>query len=444
MEDRKSRCSRRKFLAQAAALTLTSGLSQGAAGNPPSPPGAFRARPPQPTREGRRPIATVCTVYRPLSHAQHIAGRFIHGYTRDGQFHVPHHYVHALYVDQRPGNDQSREISRDFGIPVARSIAEALTGGGDRLAVEGVLLIGEHGNYPRNDRGQILYPRYEMMEQIVSVFRRTGQAVPVFNDKHLSYRGDRARQMVRWAQELNFPLMAGSSLPVTWRRPELELPLGAPVEEALVAAYGPIEVYGFHALETLQCMVERRRGAETGVRAVTCLTGNAVWRAGDAGQWSWELLEHALGRSETVSPSDIRRNVGRAINNMPAASATAFLVEYRDGLRGTVLLLNGHIQDFCFAARLRGEPRPVSSMFYLPAPPGAKYFDCLVSNIERLFDNRRSPYPVERTLLTSCVLEAAMESHFRRGERVETPDLEVRYTAPGDSGFCRGSVAAPV
>src|SRR5207244_2933023 len=158
---------------------------------------------------------------------------------------------------------------------------------------------------------------------------------------------DHARQMVRWAQELNFPLMAGSSLPVTWRRPELELPLGAPVEDALVAAHGPIEVYGFHALETLQCMVERRRGGETGVRAVTCLTGPAVWRAGDQGQWRWEMLEHALGRSDTVSPGDVRHNVGRsAVGGMPAAPATAFLVEYRDGLRGAVLLLNGHLQDF--------------------------------------------------------------------------------------------------
>jgi hypothetical protein len=442
MEDRKLRCSRRKFLAQAAALTVAGGLPAAGASEPAGAAG-FRARPPQPGREGRRPLATICTVYRPMAHAQHIAGRFVHGYTRDGRFHVPRHYVHALHVDQRPDNDQSRELGRDFGVQVTRSIAEALTGGGDRLTVDGVLLIGEHGNYPRNDRGQILYPRYEMMEQIVSVFRRTGQTVPVFNDKHLSYRGDRARQMVRWSQELHFPLMAGSSLPVTWRRPELELPLGVQVEDVLIAAYGPIEVYGFHALEAMQCMIERRRGGETGVRAVTCLTGNAVWQAGDQGQWSWDLLEHALGRSETVAIGDIRRNVGRPITTMPATPAAAFLVEYRDGLRATVLLLNGHVWDFCLAARVRGEPRPASCLFHLPPPPGAKYFDCLVANIERFFETGRPPYPVERTLLTGGILEAAMESRYRHGARVETPDLEIRYTAPADSGFIRGNVAAP-
>jgi hypothetical protein len=283
-----------------------------------------------------------------------------------------------------------------------------------------------------------------MMEQIVDVFRKTGQSVPVFNDKHLSYSWAKAKKMVGWAEELKFPLMAGSSLPVTWRRPELELPLGVPMEDALVAAYGPIEVYGFHALEALQTMAERRKGGEAGVKAVTCLTGKEVWRAGDAGRWSWDLLEAALGRSESVNPGDIRRNVGMPVQTMPAAPATAFLVEYRDGFRGTVLLLNGHIQDFVFAARIKGESKPASCMFHLPPPPGAKYFDCLTANIEKLFQTGRPPYPVERTLLTSGILDAVMDSHAQRGARVETPELEVRYAAPADSGFFRGSVAAPV
>jgi hypothetical protein len=347
-------------------------------------------------------------------------------------------------VDQKPANDLSRELGRDHGVKVCSSIADALTGGGDQLAVEGVLLIGEHGNYKRNEKGQILYPRYEMMEEITAVFKKTRQTVPVFNDKHLSYSWAKAKKMTGWAAELKFPLMAGSSLPVTWRRPELELPLGTAVEDALVAAYGPIEVYGFHALEALQCMVERRKGGETGVKAVTCLSGNAVWKAGDAGKWSWDLLETALGRSETVNPGDIRRNVGLPVQKMPATPATAFLVEYRDGLRGTVLLLNGHTQDFCFAAKVKGEAKPQSCLFYLPAPPGAKYFDCLVANIEKLFENQRSPYPVERTLLTTGALDAAMGSHHHKGTRVETPELELRYAAPNDSGYFRGGVAAPV
>jgi hypothetical protein len=444
MNDRQLRCSRRKFLAQAAAMTLATGLPADSKGRDAEKPDAFRARPPIPGREGRRPIAAVTTVYRPMSHAYHIAGRFIRGYPRNSQFHVPKHYVRSLYVDQFPDNDLSREEGQVYDVRLSKSIDEALTDGTNKLAVDGVLLIGEHGNYKRNEKGQILYPRFEWMEQIVSVFRRTGQVVPVFCDKHLSYSWAKAKQMYDWSRDLHIPFMAGSSLPVTWRRPELELHLDSPIQEALVATYGPIEVYGFHALETLQVMVERRKGHETGIKAVTCLTGKEVWKAGDEGRWSWDLLEAALGRSETLNPGDIRRNVGHPVMTYPAIPPTAFLIEYRDGLRGTVLLLNGHIQDFCFAANIKGESKPASCQFYLPLPPGAKFFDPLVANIEKFLETGRSPYPVERTLLTSGTLDAVMESHYRRGGPVETPELDIHYRAPADSGFFRGAVANPV
>jgi hypothetical protein len=282
-----------------------------------------------------------------------------------------------------------------------------------------------------------------MMEQIAAAFRKAGRSVPVFNDKHLSYTFAKAKKMLGFAEELKFPMMAGSSLPVTWRRPELELKLETPIEEALVAGYGPIEVYGFHGLETLQVMMERRKGGETGVKAVTYLTGKDVWKAADAGKWSWDLLDAALRRSETVNFGDVRENTGSmAVQTMPATPATAFLVEYRDGTRGSVLLLNGHVQDFTFAAKIKDEDKPATCLFLLPAPPGAKFFDALVHNIEKFLESGRSPYPVERTLLTTGVLDAAMESHARRDGRVETPELELSYAAPDDSGFLRGGVAA--
>ncbi len=198
MEDRQQRCSRRKFLASAAALTLAGGVSSAE-----SPEGSLplsRTRPAKPSNKGRKPLAIISTVYRPLSHAYHIGGRFIYGYARGGQLHVPKHYVHSIYVDQSPDNDLSRVVGKEFGIRVTRfggdrgrAVEEALTDNGN-LAVEGVMLIAEHGNYPRNDKGQILYPRLELMEEIVNVFRKTGRSVPVFNDKHLSYTFDRAQK----------------------------------------------------------------------------------------------------------------------------------------------------------------------------------------------------------------------------------------------------------
>jgi hypothetical protein len=431
MTPRDLRCSRRKFLASAAALTLGSGLPAGTA---PAPRSAAR-------RDGRSPLAVLGTVYRPLSHLYHLAGRFLHGYPRDGQHHLPAQYVHSLWVEQAPENDLSREVCRAFDVRRARTVREALLDG-DRLVVEGVLIVAEHGNYPRNDKGQILYPRFEIFEQVVDAFRKAGRSVPVFCAKHLSYSYAKAQRMTAWAKELNFPLLAGSTLPTTWRRPELELPAAAPEREALVAAYGPTEVFGFDALEALQCMVERRRGGETGVAAVTCLSGEAVWQAGDAGLWGRDLLDAALARSESANLGDVRHNAGAvALPGMPAAPPVAFLVEYRDGTRGTVLLLNGHLQDFVFAARVQGESRPASCRFHLPPPPGARHFDSQAAAIEQFVAARRAPQPLERTLLTTGLLDALMESHARRGERVETPELSVRYEPPAEGGFLRGEVA---
>src|SRR5262249_50415874 len=162
-------------------------------------------------RAGRKPLAVVTTVYRPLSHAYHIAGRFLHGYRRGGKVHVPRHYIHSLFADQLPENDLARDLSREFSFRLAGSVKDALVENG-KLAGEGVLLIGEPGNYPRNEKGQILSPRFELYGQVVAAFRMTGRTCRVFNDKPLSYDFARARQMTAWAQELRFPFMAGSSL----------------------------------------------------------------------------------------------------------------------------------------------------------------------------------------------------------------------------------------
>jgi hypothetical protein len=430
MLPRDLRYSRRNFLASAAALTIGGGLS------------AKTASHGTPARDGRVPLAVLGTVYRPLSYLYHLAGRFLHGYPRNGEHHLPGQYIHSLWVDQAPENDVSREVSRKFGLRRARTVADALLDADGRLAVGGVLVVAEHGNYPRNDKGQILYPRYEIFEQVAETFRTAGAVAPVFVAKHLSYDFARARRMVEWADELGFPLLAGSTLPTTWRRPEVELPFEGSVSRAIVAAYGPTEVFGFDALEALQCMLERRRGGETGVAAVTCLSGSAVWRAADDGLWDLGLLDAALARSESANLGDVRANAGRlAMPGMPATPPVAFLIEYRDGTRGTVVLLNGHLQDFVFAADAPTAPGPVACMFHLPPPPGARHFDGLAAAIEELVTTGRSPQPIGRTLLTTGVLDALMTSHGRRGERVETPELSITYGPPAAANFLRGEVA---
>jgi hypothetical protein len=55
-----------------------------------------------------------------------------------------------------------------------------------------------------------------------------------------------------------------------------------------------------------------------------------------------------------------------------------------------------------------------------------------------MFETGRSPYPVERTLLTTGALSFLMESAYRGHIQLETPDLRVRYTAPAQSFYAHG------
>ncbi|MCI0702491.1 MAG: hypothetical protein L0241_15515 [Planctomycetia bacterium] len=442
--------SRRSFLASSA-LVASWGLPTLAADTP-------RTRPPKRAKPASKKLAVVASVYWYLSHAYHIAGRFLDGYMKGDEHHFPEFGIASAYVEQVKANDLSRELAKEHGFRISETIEDALTLGTGKLAVDGVLLICEHGDYKYNTKGQKLYPRYEYFQKIAGVFEKTRNTVPVFCDKHLSYDHKQGAEMVAMAKKMNFPLMAGSSLPVTWRRPELEFKLGTKITEALVASRGELEIYGIHALETLQCMVERRferqghlgpaQIPKQGVKAVTCLQGDAVWKAGDDGLWSWELLEHALGRSPSRNAGDIRANCKRFPR--PAnwgnfvKGPIAFLIEYADGLKATVLQLDGHVADETFAARVEGEKKPQSCLFWLPPPPGAAFLEALASHVETFMATGKPPYPVERTQLTGGILDYALESRVKDSKRLETPDLDIRYDPPNDSGFMRGDYVKPV
>jgi hypothetical protein len=386
-------------------------------------------------------IAIVTTVYRYLSHAQHIGDRFLVGYPRNGTWHKPDMKVVSLYVDQRPDGDQSVERAKEFDFKVFPTIAEALRCGSAKLAVDAVLVIGEHGNYPRNEKGQVQYPRYDFVKQCVEVFESDQMAVPIFNDKHLSFSFEKAKWMVDASRRLKFPMLAGSSLPVTWRLPDIDLPLDCDLEGALVVGYGRADVMDFHGLEALQCMVERRRGGEVGVKAVQMIEGDEVWKAGDAGLYPKDLLVAALSRSDTPQGQTIED--GRTQNLVAkdelkklVKNPSAYLIEYRDGLKATLLMLNGAIKDFTFAARVKGAGIQ-STQFFLSPEPNVTYSACLASKIEELFETGKAPYPVERTLLVSGVLESCLTSRMDGQKRLETPHLDVRYRAPRESQHAR-------
>ena len=395
-----------------------------------------------PTQTSSRRLAVITTIYRYLSHAQHMADRFLVGYPRAGRWHHSNTRVVSLYVDQHPEGDLSAARAEEFGFSVYPTISEALRCGGEKLAVDGILLIGEHGDYPSNDMGQVLYPRYEFFRECMDVFQQDGRSVPVFNDKHLSYSFGKASEMVADSHRLGFALLAGSSLPVTWRLPDVEMPLGCDIEEALMVGVGGSDPMDYHALEAMQCMVERRGNGETGVRSVELLDGDAVWEAGEQGRWSKLLLESALSRSDT--PCGLTDEDGRTQDLLGTGELfrivekpSAYLIEYNDGLRTTLLMLNGAVRDYCFAAEVKGQQAPLSTQFFLPPVPNVTYSACLVAKIDDMIQTGTAPYPVERTLLVSGMLESCLTSRKEGNRKLETPHLSVTYQVPVESQHAR-------
>jgi hypothetical protein len=393
----------------------------------------------------RPKIAAIGTIYFKYSHTQHIVDRFLDGYGWNGKYHHPPMDLVSLYVDQVGKNDLSQErAKRHPELKMCKTIAEALTLGGDKLAVDGVVLVGEHGSYPRNEKGQTKYPRFEFFEQIVDVFRKSGRSVPVFNDKHLSWNWEWAKKMYDTSREMGFAFQAGSSLAVTWRTPSVEMPLGAKIREALCVCYGGVDSYDFHGLETIQCMVERRKGGESGVKWVQAYRGPAFWQALRDGVWSRELMDAALCRSHTLTPARPGFNdIFPTTEDMMrlVKDPVAYRYEHADGLKCTMLLMSGLVRDFNFAASVDGQRKPFSTQMYLPMPDGrttlATFFSPLVNNMEKMFLTGKVAYPVERTLLTTGLTAAGVESLFLGQKRYETPHLDIHYQPTKESTFQR-------
>lgn len=379
-------------------------------------------------------VAAVLTCFTYRSHAHVILENFLEDYLFNGVRTKSGCKVVSMYVDQFPEGEMSRAVSKEYGIPIFGSIDEALTLGGDQLEADGVLSIGEHGEYPHNEKGQHQYPRKQFFDQIVATFRRTGRTAPVFNDKHLSYRWDWAREMYDTSREMGFPLMAGSSVPLAQRRPPLELPTGAPITTAVSIHGGGVESYDFHALEVLQSIWEARAGGEVGVADVTFLEGDSLWKASEEGLWSIELADAAM-RAELGPETPTLREL---LATEPFRSSTphGILITYRDGKKAIALKVGDSGTRWNFACQVEGEKTPRATSFYVGPWQNRNLFRALSHAIQIHFREKRAPYPVERTLLTTGILAAEMDSRAEGGRTVSTPELEIVY-APRDFRRCR-------
>lgn len=379
-------------------------------------------------------IAVLANIYETHLHTQHIIDRVLDGYNYGAEFRKPALHVITIYVEQRGEGDLVPERARRHNIRICNSVDEALTLGTNKLAVDGVIYIGEQGDYPRNELGLIPYPRYQFFEKVVETFRRTGKVVPYYTDKHFSWNWDWAREMYDTSRKMGFPMMGGSSLPLTWRIPQVEMPDNAVVKEAMCVAFGSVDSYDIHALEAVQCMVERRKGGETGVEWVQSYRGDQFWTAHEQKVWSPEVFKAAVCRSHTLAPG--RNNFTDSFPTIAEMKQIihdpiAYHYRYKDGLRGTIMLLSGFVEDFNFAAQLEGQEKPFSTMMYLSRGRERatleSYFDPLVHYIERMMLTGKEQYPIERVLLANGILCAGLASLRSNGAKLSTPQLDIAY-----------------
>ncbi len=369
-------------------------------------------------------IAAVVTEYRHNSHADVIVSRLFQTQTLDGQGARPRMQLTSVYTDQVPQGDTSRKWAKQYDFRISETVADALTLGTGGLAVDGVLLVAEHGTYLVSETGQVQYPKRRLFEEVVKVFRASNKSVPMFIDKHLADNWQDAKFIYDTARELKIPLMAGSSLPGVWRSPPIDIRHDAKLKQVVGLSYGSLDAYGFHGLEMVQALAERRSGGETGIQGVECLVDQAVWDAGARGVYDPELLDAALASLKTPPPA------GRKLAEL-VPHPVLFVVDYADGLRTNLFTLNGAIGEWSAAWRYQDDSVETALFAVQEARP-FMHFALLVDGIDEMMQTGKPPWPVERTLLTSGTLDSLHISMNEYSRKVATPYLAVKYQSVWD------------
>jgi hypothetical protein len=407
-------------------------------------------------------VAAVFDVMTHRSHANVVLENFLTPYPFRGTFVDPRDEfkIVSLCTDDLTWADSAdpakrknfaSEVADAHGIPLYTSIRDALCNGTGSLAVDAVLSIGEGGGaglYGTTELGVPRYPRKRFFDECTAVMREAGRFVPLFNDKHLSYSWDHAQEMCAVAKREGFGLMAGSSIVLCDRWPALGPEIeadGARIADAVVVHGGPLESYDFHGCELLQSIVERRgpRGRAAGVQSVQLVEGEAAIAGLVAtGRLDPALVTAAMAAEDAVEGTATAA-AGQWTGLKPTASAFlapatqqfaphALLIEYRDGLKAAVLRVGDDNARWNAAFRVGGGGGTVRACRCLVGPWRNRFnFKAFAHAIQAfLRSGGTAPYPVERTLLVTGLLEAAMQSRRDGGSERKTPHLEFGYDAP--------------
>jgi len=370
-------------------------------------------------QNGIKKIAFITHIYRNSAHADVIGTKLFLGIPTDEGMVTPQVKIVSVFIEQIGTNDTGVRIAKMNGATLYPSVEEALTLGGDKLAVDAVVYVGEHGEYPYNRLGMKLYPRMNYLERIFRVFDASKKSVPVFTDKALSYSWLDAKWIYDRAKELEVPMMAGTSLVYCWRDKPLVHPIGVKISEAVAIGYASLDAYGFHATEILQSMVERRSGGETGVKSVEGLKGDDVWKAIDSGKISQKVVDAACDAIK-----------GKANGNMREIVTTpyAVIINYADGTKGVIMMLDKYVNSgWAYAAKtskgiVATEIVGDDSMSY-------SHFSYLALNIQKFIVSGPIA-PIERNLLTSGIIDMGIRSLAESKVKL-TPFLNIKYSAAG-------------
>ena len=386
------------------------------------------------TRESPRRIAVLASYWGATrSHADWIVTKLIDGYWWEGAYTPSRVDVASLYLHQHDESVLGQKVAKAKDIPVFRTVGEALTLGGDELAVDGVVIVGEHGEYPTDLKGHWLLPRWWIFNQVVRIFEKSNRSVPVFNDKHLSYDWNESKWMFDKSRELKFPLTGGSSIPIYYREPAIELENDTPLLNSIVLGGTGDEGAIFHCVDVLQAFVERRRGGETGVRSVQSIRGPETWKWVESNPWAAKLID-AVAEKFELEPGHFQQNI----------RANMCLVTYNDGTKAAVIA--GRDVGWTYAGEIEGHNEPTVISMLGWAGPFDQYH---ASNaqphwITEMMVTKKEPFEAERLLLSSGIVNHYMDSNWENGQYsavgriIETPFMNMTYRTTRGAQFNTG------
>ena len=366
----------------------------------------------------RKKVAALVADWFPVSHPDLLFTRIFQTYTRDDHGFPSQLELVAVYRDLPTTNDLSEKYAAQYGFRVVPSIEAALTLGTGKLAVDGVLISTEWAPYPFSDTGQYMYPHRRMFEECVKVFQASGRVVPIFIDKHLADTWQDSQFIYDTAKRMHIPLMAGSSVPLTLLVSEAKVEPSSKLKQIVGMSYHTLTTYGFHGLEMVQALAERRKGGETGIKQVRCITGKAVFEASGK-EYDPQLFDLALGKLEPQIPA------GKTLEEI-VREPVLFVIDYKDGLRVNLFTLNGASGGWSAAWQYR-DGRRAATVLASQNKPIPIRFDWQMKGVEDMILTGKPSWPVERTLLTSGTLDAVLISKRDGDKLVPTPFLQVKY-----------------